>query len=495
MLNDLSGCSPVESARVSEGSRLTEAALEVLRHRFPGAENPLLEWLPPKPCWRSGLKDLDLLREELARVRHTPGCKIVLYGHDDMDGITGLFTGLRVLRGEGYMVLPIIPNRATENYGLIPERMEGLLMPGDLLLTVDSGCSAVEGIDWALAHGARVVVTDHHTLNPPLPRPHALIDPQVTGFPGTVLSGCGVLYAALAEIFPDWEDDPQLIAAVALGTISDRVPLLAWNRYLLNRFRSIDLSRLTEGLRHMLEVWPCRTGNWSAATVRQQITSVVGKGHNSGINRILDFMFCDRREPCLEEWNDMLEWSESRAQLLSELLTRAMQAKDPQADAFGMILVYLDGIPPGMGGTLASKLSRIYRRGSIVITSRSDNTLVGEARSVGDWDMAHFLVSLRKVFASAGGHIRAAGFSAAGMSWPQLRDLLISHMAGFPTQLVPEPHIDLERKILPRASELACLAPFGPDFPPPAVRVGNMRYLLQLNNNGANWCISEESGE
>jgi single-stranded-DNA-specific exonuclease len=495
MLDDRLGSGQEIAVSVSDGPRLTETALEVLRHRFPEAADPVQEWLPPRPVWSAGLNDIDVLRDELSRVRHTPGCKIILYGHDDMDGITGLFTGLRVLRGEGFMVLPIIPNRATENYGLIPERMDGLLAPGDLLLTVDSGCSAVEGVDWALTRGARVVITDHHTLNPPLPKAHALIDPQVRGFPGTVLSGCGVLYAALVEIFPDWEDDPQLMASIALGTISDRVPLLAWNRYLLDRFRRIDMSRLTEGMRHILEVWPNRTGNWSAANVRQQITSVIGKGFKSGINRILDFMFCDRREPCLEEWNDMLEWSETRAQLLSELLTRAMQVKDPQADAFGMILVYLDDVPPGMGGTLASKLSRIYRRGSIVVTSRSDGSLVGEARSIGDWDMAHFLVSLRKVFTSAGGHIRAAGFSAEQMSWPQLRDLLISHMAGFPTHPVPDPHIDLERSTLPRASELAGLAPFGPDFPPPAVKVGNMRYLLQLNSNGASWCISEESGE
>lgn len=495
MFDYSAGCGRGEIVCGSRGSGLPEPALAVLRHRFPDAADPVPEWLPPRPDWKTGLQGLDVLGRELSRVRHTPGSKIVLYGHDDMDGITGLFVGLRVLRGEGFTVLPIVPNRATENYGLIQERMDGLLARGDLLLTVDCGCSSVEGVNWAISNGATVVITDHHTLNPPLPAATVLIDPQATGFPGTVLSGCGVLYACLIELFPDWEDDPQLLAAVALGTISDRVPLLAWNRHLLDRFRSIDMSRLTEGLRHILEVWPNRTGDWSAASVRQQITSVVGKGYNSGIHRILDFMFCDHRELCLEQWRDMLDWSETRAQLLSELLTRAMQMKDPEADAFGMILVYLDDVPPGMGGTLASKLSRIYRRGSIVVTTRPDETLVGEARSVGDWDMAHFLVSLRQVFTSAGGHVRAAGFSTEGMSWPQLRDLLISHMAGFPTRPVPEPHVDLECEALPPASDLACLAPFGPDFPPPAVKVGIMRYLLQINNSGASWCISEESGE
>jgi len=478
----------------AQGGLLTDTALEVLRKRFPGSPDPVAEWNPDRPEWRSLLPELEVLDHELASLRRRGG-KVVLYGHDDVDGITGIYVGRDMLARLGYSVVPIIPDRASEDYGLLPSRMDGLVEPGDLLLTVDSGCSAVDGVEWALAKGARVVITDHHTLNPPLPLAHGLIDPQAIGYPGTVLAGCGVLYAALAELFPAIADSPRLYAAVALGTVSDRVPLLAGNRYLLDRFRKVDAGDLSAGMRVIVDAWPARQGAWCASNVRQQITSVIGKGLNSGIGRLLEMLESEDGPWCASVWQEMVAASDSRSQQMSDVLSRAMNEKDPEADAFGMVLVHLPGIPPGMGGTLASKLSRIFRRGSIVVTTRANGTIVGEARSLGDWDMASFLTGMKDVFRSAGGHARAAGFNTDRMGWPELRGNLISRLSMVRSKPVPEPHVDLERTSLPQAQELSCLAPFGPDFPPPAVKVGGMRYLMQLGPNGPCWCITEDSGE
>lgn len=473
---------------------LTGTALEVLRKRFPDSPDPAAEWRPGRPAWRSLLPELEVLDEELSSLRRRGG-KVVLYGHDDADGITGIYAGRAMLARLGFRVVPIIPDRASEDYGLLPSRMDGLLESGDLLLTVDSGCSAVEGVEWALARGARVVITDHHTLNPPLPRAHGLIDPQAIGFPGTVLAGCGVLYAALAELFPSIADCPRLSTAVALGTVSDRVPLLAANRYLLERFRNVEAGDLPAGMRVIVDAWPNRKGAWCACNVRQQITSVIGKGLNSGIGRLLEMLESDDAAWCASTWQEMVASSDSRSQQMSDVLSRAMNEKDPEADAFGMVIVHLPGIPPGMGGTLASKLSRIFRRGTIVVTTRDNGTIVGEARSLGDWDMASFLTGMKNVFRSAGGHARAAGFNTDRMGWPELRRNLIARLSTVRSKPVPEPHVDLEPASLPQAQELSCLAPFGPDFPPPAVKVGGMRYMMQLGQNGPCWCITEDSGE
>lgn len=484
----------VEEEEIGEDELLGEHALEVLKNRFPGSPDPVAEWKPARPAWREFLPELDVLEHELVTLRRRGG-KVVLYGHDDMDGITGIYIGKSMLSKLGFTVVPIIPDRSFEDYGLLPSRMEGILDPGDLLLTVDAGCSAVAGVDWAVARGARVVITDHHTLNPPLPRSHGLIDPQAIGFPGTVLAGCGVLYAALAELFPGIAEEPNLFAALALGTVSDRVPLLGANRYLLDRFRLVDRGEFGEGLGVIVDAWPNRQGSWCACSIRQQITSVVGKGLNSGIGRLLDIMESNDRGACLTAWHDMVSSSDSRSQQLSEVLSRAITDKDPEADAFGMVLVHLAGVPSGMGGTVASKLCRIFRRGAIVVTSRADGTLVGEARSIGDWDMATFLTGMKDVFKSAGGHEKAAGFSTDRMGWNDLRGKLVSRLAAVHSRPVPEPHVDLDLAVLPQAQDLAVLAPFGPDFPPPAVKIGGMRYLLQLGPNGPGWCITEDSGE
>ena len=413
-----------------------------------------------------------------------------------MDGVTGIFIGLRILRNENFHVVPIIPRRDIETYGIRPGRLKGVLEPGDLLLTVDYGCSAVEGVKWARDHGARIVITDHHTLNPPLPEAHGMVDPQSIGGAAADLAGCGVLYGALVHIFPKWENDAQLLAAVALGTVSDRVPFTEWNRYLLHCFSFIKESKLTEGLKLLMKNWPCRKHAWTGAMVRQKITSTIGKGDHSGISSMIDFMSSYDAAWCSKFWDNMRKNSEDRGKTLSDIVTSAIKKKDSEADALGMVLVFMDDVPCGMGGTLASRLCKIYRRGTIVVTRREDGKLVGDTRSIGDWNMAGFLVSMRHIFSSAGGHYRAAGFSYEDTDWEVLRNQLITHMTEYPTHPVPEPHIDLYLDELPDPGQFTCLAPFGPGFLPVAVKVGSMRYLLQLNNScQANWCITEDSGE
>jgi len=487
---------PEEEALATRRRRCSAVplAMEVLKRRFPDDADPLLKWLPERPQWSRELPDIPVLQRELERLK-TAGGKVVLYGHDDMDGITGIFIGKRILEGEGFSVEPIIPRRATDEYGLLPSRMEGVLKAGDLLLTVDYGCSAVRGVKWALNAGARVVITDHHTLNEPLPPAHGMINPQRVGPPATYLAGCSVLYAALISIYPRWENHPELLTAVALGTVSDRVPLLGWNRYLLEKFRHLNIDRLEGGLRVMAEAWPSRDGAWTGSMVRHAVTSIVGKGKGSGIEILLNFMLDRNYKRCRRTWKRLSRESRRRAHLLSEIFSKAIRGRDDQASAYGMNLVYLKSIPDGMGGTLASRLTRITHRGTIIVSSKGGGKLVGEARSYGDWDMAGFLVGMGDVFTSAGGHRMAAGFSSQGYSWEKLRELLLSRMVEFPMDPVPAPHIDMKVERLPEPGQFLCLAPFGGKFLPPAVKKGSMRYLLNVGENNPSWFITDESGD
>lgn len=474
--------------------RNAELARKVLENRFPGAEDPVMEWLPDKPDWSQELPDIDVLEKELSLLGKRGG-KVVLYGHDDMDGITGLYIGRRILREQGFQVVPVYPRRSIEDYGLLPERMKGLLDPGDLLLTVDYGCSSTSGVKWAIDRGARVVITDHHTLNHPLPPAHGMVNPQKVGPPATYLAGCSVLYAALVSVYPRWENHPELLTAVAVGTVSDRVPMLGWNRYLLEMFMQVSLEQLNGGPAVLAEEWPSRRRAWTGAMVRHAITSVVGKGEGSGIQLMLDFMEDQSYKRCRKTWKRLTRQSRRRSHVLSEIFSRAIRERDDQASAYGMNLVYLDHLPDGMGGTLASRLSRITHRGTIIVSPREKGKLVGEARSFGDWNMADFLVSMGDVFTSAGGHRMAAGFSCQGLSWPQLREKLLSRMSEYPVDPVPRPHVDLVVDELPDPAEFLCLAPFGGGFLPPAVKKNNMRYLLNVGENVSSWFITEESGD
>lgn len=114
----------IDCERIMKRTRLSTLAAKVLRERFPDAPDPVKIWLPSKPRWERLLPDLDIFRSELEGVKKRGG-KIVLYGHDDMDGVTGIFIGLRVLRNENFHVVPIIPRRDIETYGIGPGGFRG----------------------------------------------------------------------------------------------------------------------------------------------------------------------------------------------------------------------------------------------------------------------------------------------------------------------------------------------------------------------------------
>ena len=64
----------------------------------------------------------------------------------------------------------LVPNRFEYGYGLSPEIAQLAIAQGaELIVTVDNGISAIEGVAAAKAAGLQVIVTDHHLAGAELP--------------------------------------------------------------------------------------------------------------------------------------------------------------------------------------------------------------------------------------------------------------------------------------------------------------------------------------
>ena len=128
---------------------------------------------------------------------------IAIYGDFDADGITAtalLYEGLKSLGGN---VIEYVPHRGDEGYGLNNNALSYLAQQGtNLVVTVDSGVSAIAEVAEANRLGMDVVVTDHHTVPPKLPPAVAVIDPKRadSGYPFNDLAGVGVAYKLMQAI-------------------------------------------------------------------------------------------------------------------------------------------------------------------------------------------------------------------------------------------------------------------------------------------------------
>ena len=137
------------------------------------------------------------LKKALARIQKAikKKEKIIVFGDYDVDGICGTAILWEILNSLGADVLPYIPSRFDEGYGLSEEGINNLLAKGkvDLIITVDNGIVANEAVDFANKQGMDVIVTDHHVPSQKLPKALAIVHT-------TLLCGTGVAYLLAQEL-------------------------------------------------------------------------------------------------------------------------------------------------------------------------------------------------------------------------------------------------------------------------------------------------------
>ena len=200
------------------------------------------------------------------------GQSILVVGDFDADGATSTALALLGLRAMGATNLGFrVPSRFVDGYGLTPAIVEKLIaeesLP-DVLVTVDNGISAIDGVAAARSAGAKVIVTDHHLPGIELPAADAIVNPNQPdcGFPSKAAAGVGVMFYVLTAVrrhlresghFAEGEEPAlaDFLDLVALGTVADVVPLDHNNRILVDQgIRRIRKGLARPGLLALLEV-------------------------------------------------------------------------------------------------------------------------------------------------------------------------------------------------------------------------------------------------
>src|SRR5437773_11000669 len=90
---------------------------------------------------------------------------IAVYGDFDVDGVTASAILIEGLRGLGGQVMPYLPDRFSEGYGVNIAAIDKLHGQGvTLIVTADCGTSSVAEVAHALKLGIDTIILDHHTI-------------------------------------------------------------------------------------------------------------------------------------------------------------------------------------------------------------------------------------------------------------------------------------------------------------------------------------------
>ena len=221
-----------------KAKNITDITDILLKNRGINTEKEKKEFFSPVNPFLIPLKTLNVSKTEVEKaIKRIKLAKsrdehVIVYGDYDADGITGTATLWETLHELGVFVLPHIPERFSEGYGINAKSVENLKNQDPnlkLIITVDNGITAIKGIKKANELGIDVIIVDHHQKGKVLPSAHCLIYSDK-------VSGSALAWFFAREVVKNFQiSDSRFqiqsrLELAAIGTIADQLPLIGINR-------------------------------------------------------------------------------------------------------------------------------------------------------------------------------------------------------------------------------------------------------------------------
>lgn len=407
--------------------------------------------------------------------------RIAVFGDFDADGVTGTALLTQALQALGGEVIPYIPHRVKEGYGLNVAALDDLADQGvRLVITVDCGISSVQEVAHARRRGLNVVITDHHHVPAQRPPAQAIVNPKQpeSRYPWADLAGVGLAFKLAQALLRVEHRLPQapgpvtlteghLLDLVAVGTVADLAPLTGENRALVRAGLDVLNRSPRPGLRALIARAGLQPGKITAGHIGFQLgprLNAAGRLDDAAVS--LRLLLCTDEEEAQDLAAQLDERNRERQQLTAEAQERARQiVLDEDALPYLLFVTGAD-YPAGVVGLVASRLTDEFYRPSVVVEEGAVESR-GSCRSIGEFHIARALEACDDLLIRHGGHAAAAGFTVCTENLPQLRQRLQSHAAQAlaDVELLPTLRIDGAMPLGEMGGatyqQLQQLAPFG----------------------------------
>jgi single-stranded-DNA-specific exonuclease len=440
------------------------------------------------------------------------GEKIVIYGDFDADGITAtalLVQGLTALGGD---VIPYIPSRSAEGYGLRTSALEKLRQEGaGLVVTVDNGITAFEEVKKAHKLGMDVVVTDHHEPLNALPSTGAVVDPKRSDskYPQRDIAGVGVAYKLLQALVTDKSREDivkRSLDLVAMGTVTDMVPLVKENRYWVKCGLEILNKTDRPGLQELMRCARLQPGNIDS----QSISWVIGPrlnaaGRIDNATTSYQLLITEDRKEATWLADELERKNAERLKQTGELFEKVNEKVIATGTEKSLLMAGDSDFLSGIMGLVAGRIADRYYR-PVILFRIGKETCRGSGRSIREFNLIEALEECEDLLTHFGGHTMAAGFSVPSRNLMEFQNRIADFAKGKLDGLDLKPHIDIDAEV-PLSifsgntfETILRMEPFGVGNPLPTFlsrrarvierrMIGNNgdHLMLKLAQNGITW--------
>ena len=422
------------------------------------------------------MKDMDAAVE---RLNEAMGRKerIMVYGDYDVDGCTAVALVYKFLQQYYSNIDYYIPDRYDEGYGVSRKGIDFAHETGvGLIIILDCGIKAIKEIEYAKELGIDFIICDHHVPDEEMPQAAAILNPKREDdtYPFKHLCGCGVGFKfmqafaksngiSLSRLIP-------LLDFCAVSIAADIVPVTGENRILAYH----GLKQLNQnpniGLKAIIDICGLNGRTLSMSDIVFKIgprINASGRMENGreSVNLLVekDFAVAFDKAKHINEYNEQRKDIDKQMTEEANLIVGRLESQQKHSS----IVLYDENWKKGVIGIVASRLTEIYVRPTVVLT-RDGELATGSARSVAGFDIYAAIKSCRDLLLNFGGHTYAAGLT---LRWDDVKEFRDRFQAYVEEHILPEHTeaalnidavIDLKDITKKMHSELKKFGPFGP---------------------------------
>lgn len=454
---------------IRRGITTESAAKRFFRPQLADLINPFL------------MRDMDLAVD---RLNDAMGRKerILVYGDYDVDGCTAVALVYKFLQQFYSNIDYYIPDRYDEGYGVSRKGIDYAHETGvKLVIILDCGIKAFDEIAYAKSLGIDFIICDHHVPDEKMPDAVAILNPKRPDdpYPFKHLCGCGVGFKFM-QAFAKNNNIPfthlvPLLDFCAVSIAADIVPVVDENRILAFHGLKHLNQNPSVGLKAIIDICGLQDRELSMSDIIFKIgPRINASGRMENGKESVDLLVEKDFGNALVMARHINEYNEQRKDIDKQMTEEANQivAKLENQRHQSSIVLYDENWKKGVIGIVASRLTEIYFRPTVVIT-RDGDFATGSARSVAGFDVYAAIKSCRDMLTNFGGHTYAAGLTLRWGDVPEFRKRFQQYVEQHiePEQTEAILHIDAQidfRDITKRLhSDLKRFAPFGPCNPKP----------------------------
>jgi single-stranded-DNA-specific exonuclease recJ len=464
-LGEKLGISPIlASLLIRRGITTESAAKRFFRPQLADLINPFL------------MKDMDAAVD---RLNDAMGHKerILVYGDYDVDGCTAVALVYKFLRQFYSNIDYYIPDRYDEGYGVSKKGIDFAKETGvKLIIILDCGIKAIDEITYAKEQGIDFIICDHHVPDEVMPPAVAILNPKRPDdtYPFKDLCGCGVGFKFM-QAFAKNNNIPfsrlvPLLDFCAVSIAADLVPVVDENRILAFHGLKQLNQNASLGLKAIIDICGLNGRELSMSDIIFKIgPRINASGRMENGKKSVDLLVEREYSLALNQAKHIDEYNEQRKDVDRQMTEEANQivARLESQKHQSSIVLYDEHWKKGVIGIVASRLTEIYFRPTVVLT-RDENLATGSARSVAGFDVYAAIKSCRDLLLNFGGHTYAAGLT---MKWADVKEFRERFQTFVEEHIEPEQReaildidavIDFKDITKKLHTDLKRFAPFGP---------------------------------